>query len=353
MEFLSVDSVQSNFCKDQDLTTSIVGDLQGRKIKVIATDSFIGRLIHKIRYFFSKEYHRQFDEVAEKYVQIQLLNKNRFQHYNPDAPLFLHTPEKQPEIIFENLVPKTPVVKDRIPENKVEAPVPETIDVEDRIPENLVEDPVPETLDVEARLHEIRVEKPVAKVLELPDTMRPMFQQIELKLNLNAAILWRTLFTRFASDPKYGQGFLKGIVRSGDTFELTFTKPLKMHLLATDVVKGKVVEDPPGGVVMIFGENEPLKITIEKGNMKFEGLKTFSKAPFGLGKLVGDPVEARLASFKPLAGDQFEIIGEKKTLFKTFAKANTKPFQKILENWGKTATILASDTEPASVILKK
>jgi hypothetical protein len=199
---------------------------------------------------------------------------------------------------------------------------------------------------------------PVQKKNPLPPVMEPMLADIGLKLNPKAEILWRTLFTRFAEDRHYGEGFLKSAQKNSQgAWELTFTKPLKMHVVATEEVNGSVVEDPPGGMVMIFGAE--LKITIIEGEMQFEGLKTFSKAPPsmakipGFTKLVGDTVEARFMSFKPVGRDEFEIIAGKETRFKDFKKSSTKPFQKILDNWGKKATILASNTEPASVILKK
>lgn len=306
MEFNTVESIKNNFCKNTDLTNEIVqvlGSLSGRQVKVNATGPVVGRIVHKIRYFLSKNYRAAFDGAAYQYL------------YN-------HTPKQR-----EVAVVKTP-------------PVPATI--------------IESVKSISESVKTASI-APVKPKVEGP-TIDDVFEKIYLTLGPNAQTLWRTLFDRFAQSKDYGKDWLKRItIDPQGNFQLHFTKPLKMHLISTDVdKKGKVFEDPPGGVVMIFGANNgPLTIRMEPGAMHFQGLQTFSKTPFGMGFALGRTVEAQLISFTSNNDKDFTITAFKELAISSVEKANTKPFEKILENWGKKATILPSNTDPASVILKK
>lgn len=306
MEFNTVASIKNNFCKDKDLTNEIVqvlGSLSGRQVKVKATGPVVGRIVHKIRYFLSKNYRLAFDGAAYQYL------------YN-------HGPKQR----------GVAVVK--------QAPVPAKI--------------IESVKSVVASTTAAPI-APVKPQMDGP-TIDDVFEKIYLQLGPNAQTLWSTLFDRFAQSKDYGKDWLKRVTIDPEgNFQLHFTKPLKMHLIATEVdKKGRTVEDPPGGVVMIFGANNgPLTIRMEPGAMHFQGLQTFSKTPFGMGIALGSTVDAQLISFTSNNDKDFTITGYKKLKIGSAKKSNTKPFEKILENWGEKATILPSNADPATVILKK
>lgn len=339
MTFNTIDSISKSFCKNKELTSEMVGNLQNHKIRVIASGNFIGRILHMVRYYFSKEYHQQFDLAAREYIDAHTKLKNRDVIVRPkeDSLQVLvpvqNKPAEEMQKSFEQFIPPTPEARQNNGQSVPKQPNP----------------------TMESRPGKIVETAQVNPVKPLVDPS-PVFAEIQSKLGPNAANLWRTLFNRFATSTEYGSNWLSGISKKSDgSFQLHFPTPLKLYLRSTDIdKKGNEVEDPPGGVVMIFGANHaPLTIKIENGIMSFEGLTTFSKAPFGMGRIVGDPVDADLISFKSHGDTEFTITGYKKLLIGGKSKATTKSYEKILENWGRQARILPPNTSPESVILKK
>lgn len=303
--------------------------------------------------FGEKKISPELNEIAHKILDPIPLDSNSPQKLDAFKNK-IEEKKKKRTAVYNEMMANSPLIKIKEKLELIDKGLPKLKKQEELAPRKIND--IAQTYD-DTTLLLSQPEKTPKKVKEPKSSaLRSFFSALEKISSPQMREIWEALFENLTT--KYGKNCVKNFQKKGQELIVTFTKPLKIYMLACD---SKGDEDPKGepegGSILILGDpkTNTMKFSSKENVLHFQGLSTYARIPkyildsVPLLKQFGEYTDAGLRSME-IRDNQVIITAGKKILGIDNEYPRTTPLRALKKHWKMHGEI---PTGPEEEFLKK